>query len=1088
MRIVCDFSWGSWTGYFGKKYIPVYDFSGSVAVEEGRLTDTQKIQFAYDDWGPFVRSRQYEPYGKTAFASVVQNWFDGIRVVAEGDENTRLCLRTAMGELCFTAGELWEKKHLSLLVGEPYSMAMLHAEGEQPWYLEDFPPEEGVYFGTVMSGGRERDWFGVRGRAMAPGEELTLCPEGILLAPGTRLQIRLRFLLNGDPNRERQTRDVPHFDLSLNDRPVWSNARFTMYHDVSSQFLEESVIEVEARETEEAVRRLTLRNRDDKNTVLVQLIGLRRLECPPLELAGCPFWAAVERPVPITLRVNALSARVEVDYDPEELEFALSPETINTHPLRRQVADINCIGVNEERVRVLEKGKHTFCFLPRRAGKKVTVTFTDRWSGTVLRVVIPEIWQPPADTQPCHVGAEVRTGNPNDYIPLLERIRDQKIADLVVFRDYHNDSGHPVKLWEAAAFCREYGLLTDAIIMDEQPVVAAASAEHCLCVGTHEHTGIFYGRDRVRSAGYTMKEARDAAVEILRQVADTFRVRRVPVAVGDASGGSRYAYMAGFDILRHETFVGHHMLILPNARGAAKAFGKEMWGVHIASQHNAQPELEYGIRRYYLGVYLAWMMGAGFVFEEDSQFQYFKYNKMVSGDYLPARKTAVMQAFYKYSATHPRRGRPLVDMAVLQGRYAPPVSGLSAANNGSGEEDAFVNENYPVWSHTGNERWSWGYRQCEKGLHLLETLSPGIFLTPLNQQPEKTRKFFSGSPFGEYDFLPVEAPGDVMGDYRLILMLDWHTMEEDGEGDDYHKLLEYVRQGGVLFLSVPHLTTRTDREFLADMDNLRLYAGGDVQALCGVSVRGKSSAALSEIRSVEGWLEAAPGPVSDAIRLPNTDKDEDGPCRLADIQLQGAEPVLIDKDTGRPVLVRHTVGKGWVYLLCTYAYPGHEALKEWMPRVLLRLLDLYGSKRLTLEGERRDVYWSLWGENGQADKVYLLNTDWTRVGNEKQIALVTPSARMEVPVREGAMREISLFEGGFCWAEDSAVSITRISSGEIETDYQVCAMEDTVLRFSASRPVMVTAGEESRVIKGEAEWKLDFPKAEPVFLRIRPVR
>lgn len=86
------------------------------------------------------------------------------------------------------------------------------------------------------------------------------------------------------------------------------------------------------------------------------------------------------------------------------------------------------------------------------------------------------------------------------------------------------------------------------------------------------------------------------------------------------------------------------------------------------------------------------------------------------------------------------------------------------------------------------------------------------------------------------------------------------------------------------------------------------------------------------------------------------------------------------------------------------------------------------------------------------------------------------------------MREISLFEGGFCWAEDPAASITRISGGEIETDYQVCAMEDTVLHFSASRPVTVTAGEESRVIKGEAEWKLHFPKAEPIFLRIRPVK
>ena len=126
MRIVCDFSWGSWTGYFGKKYIPVYDFSGSVSVEKGRLTDTQKIEFVYDDWGPFVRSRRYTPYGKTAFTSVVQNWFGGIRVVAEGNEDTRLCLQTAMGELCFSVGELWEKKHLSVLVGEPYSMALIH--------------------------------------------------------------------------------------------------------------------------------------------------------------------------------------------------------------------------------------------------------------------------------------------------------------------------------------------------------------------------------------------------------------------------------------------------------------------------------------------------------------------------------------------------------------------------------------------------------------------------------------------------------------------------------------------------------------------------------------------------------------------------------------------------------------------------------------------------------------------------------------------------------------------------------------------------------------------------------------------------
>lgn len=1082
MRIVCDFSWGSWTGYFGKKYLPVYDFSGSVSVENGQLTDTQKMVFAFDDWGPFVRSRRYEPYGETAFTSVVQNWFEGIRVIAQGDKNTRLCLHTAMGDLCVTAGELAEKKHVSRLVGGTYSMALIHAEGEDPWYRQEFPPEERVYFGGDLAGGREKDWFGVRGRAMAPGEELTLSPENLVLSAGTRLQLRLQFLLCGDPEEECPRRDVPHFDLCLNGRPVWSNTRFTMYHDVSSQFLEEILIEVEARETDERVERLVLHNRDERCTVLVPLIGVRKKDCPVLELAGCPAWAVVGRQTAVTLRVNALSARVEIDYDPEDLAFAMSPQTVSTHPLRQQIADINCIGVNEERIRVLPKGKHTFCFLPRRAGRAVAVTFTDRWSGVVLRVEIPEVWQPPADPLPCHVGAEIQTGNPNDYIPLLERIRDEKIADLAVFRDYHNDSAYPTRLWEAAAFCREYGLLTDAIIMDEQAVIAAGAAENCLCVGTHEHTGIFYGRDKVRDAGYTMKEARDAAVEILRQVADAFRVAGVPVAVGDASGGSRYAYMAGFDILRHETFVGHHMLILPNARGAAKAFGKSLWGVHIASQHNAQPELEYGIRRYYLGVYLSWMMGAGFVFEEDSQFQYIKYNKMTAGDYLPARKTAVMQAFYKYAATHPRRGRPLVDIAVLQGRYAPPVSGLSAANNGSGEEEAFVNENYPVWSHTGNQRWSWGYRQCEKGLHLLETLSPGMFLTPLNQQTDKTRKFFSGNPFGEYDFLPVEAPDAVLSDYRLILMLDWHTMEADG--GDYRKLLGYVQQGGTLFLSVPHLTTRVDREFLADMDDLRLYAGGRVEALCGVEIRGKSPAVLSEVYAQAGWLEKAPAPVSAPIRLPNTDEQEDGPCCLADIVLRGAQPVLTDRETGRPVLVRHEVGRGFVYLLCTYAYPGHEALREWMPRVLLRLADEHGSRRLTVTGDCRDVYYSVWGEDGQADKVYLLNTDWTREENEKEVVLQTPSARLETSVREGAMREISVFDGGFFWAADPAASITREGVGDGFADYRVCAAADTVLCFSADRPVTVTVEGESRTIEGQAEWTLPFPAAQPVDLRV----
>ena len=631
----------------------------------------------------------------------------------------------------------------------------------------------------------------------------------------------------------------------------------------------------------------------------------------------------------------------------------------------------------------------------------------------------------------------MRTDTPGESLDEVRRIRDEQSADLIYFRDYHNDCGNPAALWQAAEFCRQNGMLSEAIIMDNQAVIAAASGDKCFGVGTHEHTGIFYGRDAIRDAGYTMEEAEREAVASLKAVADAFRIPGVRVGMGDASGGSRYAYMAGFDMLRCETFVGHSSLLLPNARGAARAFDKAPWGAHVASQHNAKPELEYGIRRFYLGVYQPYMMGAGFVFEEDSQFQHNTTDKMVRGDYLPRATNRIMKRFRKYSKTHPRKGQPLVDMAVLQGRFAPPVSGLSCANNGGVSGNQYENENFPVWAHYGNKRWSWGYRQPEKGLHLVEMLAPGMFLTPLMQDVNNNRKFFSGSPRGEFDFLPVQASAACMGQYALTMLLDWHTMKADGE--DYRKFVEYARQGGVLFLSVPQLSTRTDREFLTDMTDLALYNGGGVEALCGVRV-GAPGEEYTAGAFCGAWQDV---PRQDyvGIRRPNVSEDEDGACRLAQVELCGAEVVVKDTATGQPLVVRHRVGEGWVYLLCTYAYPGHEALKGLMPAVLNALIDAYAGRYVRLEGDCEDVYMTLWGEPGDPDKLYLLNTDWTVAGNEKAVRVVTPGATATFPVKEGDMREITLLSDGFLWTEDTAASLTKTA----ENTYTLCCAKETVL-------------------------------------------
>ncbi len=1037
MRWSCDISWGRWSAYYNPKYLPTQDFSGELKIQGGQIVEVERIRFPEGWQGPFIFSKQYEPYGKTTVDSVVQNWFDGLRVTCEGDAQTCLALVTRMGEISFTKAQLDEQKHLSKLVGGKYSMTLIHVEGEQPWYREEFPADEQIIEPEDFVGGEIRSFFCMRGVCTDPHVTATATFTLSALELNTRCRLRYRYLVNGDPHREVQVRTVPHLELRVNGYTVWSNAHFCMYHDDASQFLDEVFVEVESRHLQPGENRLEIVNLDDNCTVLTTLVGLRFDEQRPLELAGCPAWGLVNEPVIVTLRVNEPAALVDIAYDRTQFTMAMSPETASTQPLRQKLSDLNCINVNEESFRALSKGLHTFYFLPLTAAHNAAVTFRDRWSGDSVTATVAEIWDVPEGST-CHAGAEVRTGNPHEYIEEISRIRDEQSADLIVFRDYHNDSGHLSSLWEAAAFCRQNGLYTDAIIMDDQGVIAAASADKCLCVGTHEHTGIFYGRDKMRDAGYTMEEAEREAVASLKTVADAFRIPGVPVAVGDASGGSRYAYMAGFDVIRHETFVGHSQLLLPNARGAARAFDKVLWGAHIASQHNAQPELEYGIRRYYLGVYQPYMMGAGFLFEEDSQFQYFCTDKMVRGDYLPREKNRIMKEFLKYSKTHPRKGRPLVDIAVLQGRFAPPISGLSCANNGGVSGDAFENENYPVWAHYGNGRWSWGYRQPEKGLHLLEQLAPGIFLTPLMQDTVNNRKFFSGSPRGEFDFLPVQASAECMSDYRLLLLLDWHTMKVDGE--DYEKLLSYAQRGGTVFLSVPQLTTRVDREFLMDMKDLQLYNGGDVRTLCGVRVGARSNAEVSDGVFCGEWQGTAPLDFA-GIRRPNVDENEDGPCRLAEIELCGAEVVVEDRVGGQPLVVRHRVGRGWVYLLCTYAYPGHERLKSLMPAVLDKLITQTAEHHVRLAGDCEDIYMSVWGEPGCPDKLYLLNTDWTVADNTKNVRVITPGAVADFTVTEGQMREITLLKDGFLWTEDTAASLTKTA----ENDYTLCCMQDTVL-------------------------------------------
>jgi hypothetical protein len=322
---------------------------------------------------------------------------------------------------------------------------------------------------------------------------------------------------------------------------------------------------------------------------------------------------------------------------------------------------------------------------------------------------------------------------------------------------------------------------------------------------------------------------------------------------------------------------------------------------------------------------------------------------MVNDDYMTQEKQKVTAEFFKHIQTHARLGQPQVHFAFIQGRHEAPFTAISTCNGNLPR--LYHNEDRRIWGKNGSPQEEWGHRQPEKGMHLLEIVAPNIYLPPLNQNPYKTRKVFASNPYGEWDFLPIEAPQDAYAQYKILFMLGWNTMAQNSEGvddalaNDYERLKKYVEQGGVIVLSVPQLSQRVDRKLFKDWDHAQLYNDGDVRDLFGVRI-GKPCDEISDHIASVHFPDKAYTAEQDLIRLPSKTDDEDGDCRLAEIILDGAEICLMDTIHNRPVFVRKKVGKGYAYLLCTYAYPGHEKLKYISANIMRTLLDTYLPKNI----------------------------------------------------------------------------------------------------------------------------------------------
>ncbi len=549
----------------------------------------------------------------------------------------------------------------------------------------------------------------------------------------------------------------------------------------------------------------------------------------------------------------------------------------------------------------------------------------------------------------------------------IQMLHEEELGNFILFRE-RGAEGSAEDLVRWATKLAEYNFrATTCSAPDEnERILAARAGRHYLGIHTHEISNLVYGWG---NAEPLEERARRTLPEC-----QAFYLKRMSSCriTGQGMPLQHLDYAAGVELVITETPGGHASLCLASARGAARAFAKKFWGVHVANHVSRCPIDEETERRNFIVLNQSWLCGARLIYDEEVALYYNHDTSYSFSDAIPFARRRQYQELYHYGSAI-ELGEPLVRTGFLHGNYDCLIGG--------GQAYPYIGPT-KLWGMIGPETKAWEYDTPERGWELLDIFMPGVWLYPVKQDPLAIRQFFAGTPHGQVDLVPITADAGKLGGYELLILPGWNTMT-----DDVHQnLLTYVRKGGHLALCAAQCTEHITRDFLLEKRDFRFFRNGDLRELAGVRL-GAPEGIINAICFPDDKINACPG-------IPGLKTE-----------LCGAETLAADQ-SGRPVLVENKVGKGRVWMLTVGEYWGHPALDEFRRELGVRLVAAHPPK-LHLSGKAEDVDFHCF-QAGDAQRVVLLNTDWTSSGNSKAVTLHTPAAEIPIHVREGRLTQVLL--------------------------------------------------------------------------------
>ena len=397
---------------------------------------------------------------------------------------------------------------------------------------------------------------------------------------------------------------------------------------------------------------------------------------------------------------------------------------------------------------------------------------------------------------------------------------------------------------------------------------------------------------------------------------------------------------AGYEQIGAELMYGPTELICSFLRGVRDCFGIRRTMAHLAVQWSTSPhDVPERWRRYRLALYICYMQDVDEINTEEGLWHLEEYYSSFDRFSEPCRMHRRQQNdFYSFTRTHERSGRFETPFAFISGR----ADGWRSF----GRDGIWGNPALPA----AEPEDSW---DLLKIFYPLTNPTGDIYLHPCPTDREVG--FYTGTPRGQADALPIESSAELMKNYPCLFFAGYNHAEKE----DFARLADYVRGGGVLVLGWPHLSLASERK--------------DVLTLNG----GYLDCELS--RMICGGACAAPV---------FTEDSKDGHPITAASGLCGDLTVIDRTDSGRPLVVSGRIGSGIVYFINAAQYPADPALFPVYSAVISSLADgVLASRPFGIEcGD--DVQYAVRRQDDGTVHLYLLAVDWYRDPETKRKAVL----------------------------------------------------------------------------------------------------